>query len=403
METVVVADQRAGVIHLLNPTRRTWTTPLVDTVLAEHAGLLHLPDGQIAFADDATGELVLLDPTTTPPQIRRTAIAIPAEHLAADPAGHHIAVSTGLGASFTGTNDQFTLIDLTRTPPRPRRVRTRPGEPGIALTEDSVLLRHREPGSVQAISFTEIDQAGPHVPTVTGISCDDLDDTGHGDVFDPQTGRLMMATDRGVEQFDLADGAPRAVGIIPWYDGHGDHPGRAYFLRFCPRRRIVVATLRRGGDDPTMWHRWHNSLWIHHVDEGVTTHVPVGDGLVFRCALTPTALVTTRIHPDGDELLVHDLPDLRARGCWALPPMAGAPRPGHAPWDHAERRAVAAAPYSEQVLVSQGGHGEVHLVDVSSPRGDLVTLDAPSPLHDGGHLGWFDDRVAPAHRDRIGR
>ncbi|MBO3202848.1 hypothetical protein GZ177_00775, partial [Dermatophilus congolensis] len=197
MKTIVVADQKAGLIHLYDPTTNTWNTPLEDTVLAEHAGLLHLPDGRIAFADDASGELVLLDPAA-PENPTRIAIAIPGEHIATDPTGHYIGVSTGLGASFTPSSDQVTLIDLTTPRPRARRVRTRSGEPGITLTDTAVILRHREPGALQRLTYTEITDAGPHVPHVTGTTTEDIDPTGHGDAHDTTTGTIYTATARGL-------------------------------------------------------------------------------------------------------------------------------------------------------------------------------------------------------------
>ncbi|STD04094.1 Uncharacterised protein [Dermatophilus congolensis] len=399
MKTIVVADQKAGLIHLYDPTSNTWSTPLEDTVLAEHAGLLHLPDGRIAFADDANGELVLLDPAT-PENPTRIAIAIPGEHIATDPHGHYIGVSTGLGASFTPSSDQLTLIDLTTPRPRARRVRTRSGEPGITLTDTAAILRHREPGALQRLTYTEITDAGPHVPQVTGTTTEDIDSTGHGDAHDTTTHTIYTATARGLETHNDTTLAPGP--IHPWGDP-ATNPGRAYFLRHCPHRRIIAAVCRHGGDNPRAWHTWTNNLWILDLDTGTTRTTDLGPGLVFRFALTPTALVASRIHPDGDELTAHTLTDLTLRGRWELPPLEHGPKPGREPWDAADRRATAADPTGETAIVTRGGHGQIHIIDTSSPENPITTCTAPSALRDGGHLGWFDDAIAPQHRDRVGR
>lgn len=403
---LVVADQRAQTVHTFDPQSARWETVLTDTALAEHAGLLQLPDGRIAFVDDAAGELVLLTPGSGRTSVERVPVAIPGEHLACSPDGRWLAVSTGAGDSFEPSSDQLTLVDLAAPGrPRARRVRTRVGEPGIALTDHEVLLRHRAPGAVQALGIVEVAAAGPHVPHLDGQVIHEVGDAGHGDAWDPISRCLLIATERGLERFAVEDGSPRPLGVVPWdagQSGTSSDVGRAYYLRCCPRRRLVAATLRRGGEDPLRWDDWDNHLWVHHLDTGRTHLAPIGPGLVFRCALTPTALVTTRVHPDGDELIAHDLTDLRSRGTWSLPRLAHGPRRGHEPWDDADRRSVAACPEAETVLVTRGGHGQVHLVDVHAPGTPLRTFAAPSPLRDGGHVGWF---AAPSAGglDGIGR
>lgn len=277
------------------------------------------------------------------------------------------------------------------------------GEPGVALSDTHVWVRHREPGSVQVLSIDELKDAGAHLPQVTGTTTENVGDYGHGDAFDPLTGTFYVATERGIESFRLREGAPVNTGITRWKDVCGTEDARAYFLRFNPATRLIASTLRLGGDNPKSWDSWDNWVFTYNVDTGQSTCAPVGKGLVFRCALTPTALAVTRVHPDGDELVVFELSDLAERGRWQLPVMNGAPRRGKEPWDNADRRSISADPTSETVAVTRGGHGQIHLIDVSRAGGGLTTVDVPTPLKDGGHLGWFSPDTALNERDGVGR
>ncbi|MFJ4029037.1 YncE family protein [Paenarthrobacter sp. NPDC089989] len=402
---LVVADQKAGRVTVLDPASGNVVRKVHGVVLAEHAGILDLGGGMCAFIDDAGGALVIFNPLTEAPPLHLP-VAIPGEHLACDPSGRYLAVTTGLGLSWEPWSDLLTVVDLESDDgPTSRRVRTRAGEPGVVVGETPdgpvVVVRHREPGSIESFSIGCILEEGIHCPPMSGLSVPASPD-GHGDAFDPATGTMFVATGLGLERFDVRKPQPHVLPTIPW-----GAEGRAYFLRFCPVRRILVAVLRAGGEEPREWTAWTNALWVHHLDTGVTSTAPLGPGLVFRFALTATGIATARIHPDGDQLTVHGLDpqtsllrELRAQ--WDLPPMNGAPRPGSEPWDNAERRAIAASPTSEVVAVTRGGHGELHLLDTSRAGNAVRTLSLETPLHDGGHLAWLSsEQQLP--RDTVGR
>ncbi len=412
-EILVVADQKAGTVQFLDPASGARAGRIEDVVLAEHAGILPLGGGRCAFVDDAGGTVIIADPfaTGTPsgspaptrdPVLHRISVAIPGEHLACDPAGRYLAVTTGLGQSWEPWSDLLTVVDLAAGGgPRSRRVRTRAGEPGVvvAATPDGphAVLRHREPGGIESLSLARILSEGVHCPRLRGEVMDTISANGHGDAYDPATGTMFVATERGMERFDVRTHRPEALETLEW-----TAPGRAYFLRFCPRRRLLVAVLREGGDHPREWDCWRNTLWIHDVDSGLTRTAALGDGLIFRFALTATGAAVARVHPGGDDLTVLELGSLTERGRWALPGMDHAPRPGREPWDSADRRAVAASPSSELVAVTRGGHGELHLVDTARPGSPLRTIAADTPLRDGGHLGWLASTQA-APEDTVGR
>lgn len=425
LDTLWIADYRAGLLYRSQPSnQRNEPTPVQQSraVLAEHAGFLTLPAGtpggfRAAFVDDASGELVLLraDAET------RVSVAIPGEHLACSADGRYLAVSTGAGLSFSPWSDLVTVCDLARlnaqsseTPSQPSataRVRVRVGEPGIALTsdrrsgEDYLLLRHREPGAVEAISVAEIFAAGPHCPPLRGSINHALAGDGHGDAYDPETGTFFVATSAGLERFVVESGRPVALATIPW-----PVAGRAYYLRFCPEERSVLASLRGGEPDPSQWVSWQNWFFRWLIDEESAQALPLGNGLVFRFALSSggpaqRSAALAVIHPDGDEfVLLTREKVLRLAAKIPLPSMSAAPRPGHPPWDPepglpAQRRAITASPQGELFAVSRGGDAEVQLVSSAGIQG---TLQLDSPLDEGGHLCWLPAE-APSRTDLIGR
>ncbi|MFD0776221.1 hypothetical protein ACFQZ2_19995, partial [Streptomonospora algeriensis] len=181
-EQLVVADYRAARNYAVGDGS---LRELGGGVLAEHAGFLTLPhrDGspaEWAFADDRSGSLVVGEPGGE----RRHPIAIPAEHLACDPAGRYVAVTTGAGAGTEPWSDVVTLVDLDAQAPVRFRVRT--GEPGVMITPDQLsgdpvlVLRHREPGAIEAIALARAAAVGPHVPALRGALTGDVAEDGHG-------------------------------------------------------------------------------------------------------------------------------------------------------------------------------------------------------------------------------
>ncbi|MFJ3957080.1 hypothetical protein [Arthrobacter sp. NPDC090010] len=406
-ELLVVADQKAGTIRFLEPHSGKAVAGLDQVVLAEHAGILGLGGGLCAFVDDGGGSLIVVDPFREHAghgraEVQRIPVAIPGEHLACDPSGRFLAVTTGLGLSWEPWSDLLTVVDREAPGgPLSRRVRTRPGEPGVVIagTPESLraVVRHREPGAIESLSLQAVLDQGVHCAPLRGELLEEFPDDGHGDAYDPLSGTLFVATGRGLERLDVRSPLPRTLPPLPW-----QAPGRAYFLRFDPRRRILVAVLRAGGDEPRAWPSWSNTLWVHELETGVTRTAPLGEGLIFRFALTAGGVAVARVHPDGDRLSILETDTLAVRGDWELPAMDHAPRPGHEPWDDADRRAIAASPSSELVAVTRGGHGELHLIDTSLPGAPLRTVHTEGPLHDGGHLGWLSTASA-VPGDTVGR
>ncbi|MDJ0350250.1 hypothetical protein [Cryobacterium sp. PH29-G1] len=406
-ELLIVADQKAGALYAVHPPTAQLVQQHTHTVLAEHAGFLPLPRDRLAYVDDAAGELVVLDVFAAHWRAASVSVAIPAEHIAASPDGRFVAITTGLGVAENPWSDLVTVVDLTGERPAGRRIRCRTGEPGVVIGHDRtdpsarpvLVLRHREPGALESFAVDDVRTAPAHCPVMRGKSAS-LPDDGHGDAYDPLTGTIFTATSAGVYRHTLRDGGAVLTDILPW-----TVPGRAYFLRFCPRDRTLFAVVRGGDPNPQSWHRWTNSLWRYSVDTNEISVLALGTGLVFRLALTHSHAVVARVHPHGDETVSvrrHPAEPLTEVGRSPLPAMTDAPVPGREPWDGTDRRAIAAAPHSEAYAVTRGGHGELHLLDASAPAAPARTVRLPTALREGGHLAWVQ-RGFVGGRDTVGR
>ncbi|MFJ8225455.1 hypothetical protein [Streptomyces griseus] len=412
---LLVSDHVAGRISLLDLPDGTERAELHHRHLAEHAGFLALPDGLTACVDDRAGELLVLDPygpgSGHPFVRRRIPVAVPAEHLAADPRGRHLAVTTGLGRNEEAWTGLLTAVDLDAPDGAVAvRVRGRTGEPGVTVLGGGpsplVVLRHREPGELLAHRHRDLMRSAPACPPAAPVGRIALpDDDGHGDAHDPLTRRVFAAAGSGVHRARREGDGLVGETPLPW-SADGRSGGRGHYLRLDPVRRMLWSCVRGGPGDPGQWPTWSNDAWWHQLDTGVTGRLDLGPGLVFRLAVTARHIAYTRVHPDGDELVLltappvaGSRPEIAAR--LPLPAMSGAPRPGGTPWDGVQRRAVAASPGGGLVAVSRGGHGEVHVFDAD--RADLLTtLTVPTPLDDGGHLALLTPGDG-AEADPVGR
>ncbi|MEU2495381.1 hypothetical protein [Streptomyces sp. NPDC007883] len=392
---LLVSDHVDGSVHALTVPDGAVVGRLTGRHLSEHAGFLALPGGRVACVDDRRGELLVLDPFAEKLVEHTVPVAVPAEHLACDPSGRRLAVTTGLGENTEPWSDLLTVLDLATGDTA--RVRTRVGEPGVTVLggdDPLVVLRHREPGELAVHRFADLLAAPPGCPTVTPHAVLPLPDDGHGDAQAPGRGDVFAATGEGVHRTRRKGDALAAEAVIPW-----GSPARGWYLRLDTRRPALWSTLRGGDPDPLRWPEWTNQAWHHDLETGRTLHTELGHGLVFRLALTRRHTAFTRIHPDGDELVLLGSDGTVRR--IPLPAMDGAPRRGDTPWEGVQRRAVAASPGSDWIAVTRGGHGEVHLFDGETGH-EAARLRPGTPLHHGGHMA-LRSRDDGADGDPVGR
>jgi hypothetical protein len=392
---LLVSDHVEGSVHVLSVPDGTLIGRLTGRHLSEHAGFLALPGGRVACVDDRRGELLVLDPFGDDLVTLTVPVAVPAEHLACDPTGRRLAVTTGLGNNTEPWSDLLTVVDLATG--KAARVRTRIGEPGVTVLgggDPLVVLRHREPGALAVHRFADLLAAPPGCPVVTPHALLPLPDDGHGDAQDPGAGRVFAATGTGVHTARREGDALVAGPVIPW-----ESPARGWYLRLDTRGRALWTTLRGGPADPLRWPEWTNQAWRHDLGTGRTLLTELGPGLVFRLALSRNHTAFSRIHPDGDELVLLGADDSLRRV--SLPAMDGAPRRGGTPWEGVQRRAVAASRGNDWVAVTRGGHGEVHLLDAET-GGEVSRPRLETPLHHGGHVMMLS-RNDGADGDPVGR
>ncbi|MFE7316610.1 hypothetical protein ACFU7T_26470 [Streptomyces sp. NPDC057555] len=392
---LLVSDHVDGSVHVASVPDGVVTGRLTGRHLSEHAGFLALPGGRVACVDDRRGELLVLDPFGEELVELAVPVAVPAEHLACDPSGRRVAVTTGLGENEQPWSDLLTVVDLATG--ESSRVRTRVGEPGVTVLgggDPLVVLRHRGPGALAVHRFADLLTAPPGCPKVTPHALLPLPDDGHGDAHDPGSGQVFAATSEGVHSAHRNGDTLAAGRVIPW-----ESPARGWYLRLDTRRRALWTTLRGGDPDPLRWPDWTNQAWRHDLETGRTLLTELGPGLVFRLAFSRSHTAFTRIHPNGDELVLMGADDTLRR--IPLPAMDGAPRRGSTPWEGVERRAVAASPGSDWVAVTRGGHGEVHLIDAETGE-EANRLRGDTPLHHGGHVMLLS-RKDGADGDPVGR
>ncbi|MES9808011.1 hypothetical protein [Streptomyces cinereoruber] len=392
---LLVSDHVDGAVYVLTVPSGTATKRLTGRHLSEHAGFLALPGGRVACVDDRRGELLVLDPFGDELVELAVPVAVPAEHLACDPTGRRLAVTTGLGKNGEPWSDLLTVVDLTTG--EAARVRTRVGEPGVTVLgggDPLVVLRHREPGALAVHRFADLLAARPGCPVAVPHALLPLPDDGHGDAQDPGPGRVFAATGTGVHTARRKGDGLVAEEVIPW-----ESQARGWYLRLDTRRRALWSTLRGGDPDPLRWSDWTNRAWCHDLETGRTLLTDLGPGLVFRLAFARDHTAFTRIHPDGDELVLLGSDGTLRRV--PLPAMAGAPKRGGTPWEGVQRRAVAASPGDHWVAVTRGGHGEVHLVDARTGH-ETARVRLDTPLRHGGHATLLG-RNDGADGDPLGR
>ncbi|RII41041.1 hypothetical protein DWB68_14690 [Galactobacter valiniphilus] len=397
-----LADHRAGVLYRLH--RNALTT--VDAgVLSEHAGVAQASCELALWIDEAAGEAVL----DTPSGSTRISVAVPAEHVAVDPTGRLALVTPGLGLDLDPWNPVASFVDLESGVAA--RFRTRPGEPGAGWVRDATtgepvaVLRHREPGAIEAIGLDELLALGPHVPALSGQLCEELAPDGHGDVASGEV--FATATSRGLERFRVRHGRPEAAGIVRW-----PSPGRAHYLRLDPATGHALGVLRSGPADPQRWAEWNNAMaWID-LHSGRARSLELPPGLAFRFGLGGDTAAVATIHPDGDHLSVlrRDASGWRLAETRALPALSGSPRPGHVPWEGiagapAQRRSVAVSADGRWIAVTRGGDSQMHVLNAARHGSPLRAVAVPTSLDEGGIAFFREDTVgaAPAHADGVGR
>jgi len=380
---LVVADMPAAKLYVssLDTLEQVGT---VDGTLADHAGFLALPDGRLLYVDAATSELVALrlDTAGGPAVVGRT--PLPADkdvsHIAVNPSATHAVVGAGSGGRGDLT---LTLVDLTTFTSTTFPIEG--GEAGLAMGDDPLTIYHRNDAARRIEAFPiERVLRGDHTPAATAPT----GAAGHGEVISHTLKRLYAATDSGVEVVELDGDSLRPRTVIPW-QASGRDRGRAFALRLSDDGGFIYSYI---ADRPEgiPWAEWRNDAYIVDLAGERPTRLEIGPGVTYRQGLSDRYALYFNLHPGGDVAHLLDVgpasPAFQQVVARIPLPAASTPlRPETSPFSQDARRHAAMTPDGHFGFITQGGDGQVHVIDTEQRR-IVRTIQTPSALNGGGYL-----------------
>lgn len=397
---LVVADPEAAALYIYDIPSLELVGQVDSVHFAEHAGFLPLSNGKVLFADDQNYTLNIHDVFGEVPGdlALMVSLASPPVHFAVDPS-HRFAAVSGMGDDSAG--DVFTLVDLTTWDTAFAPIPT--GEPGVLLGGDPLLVYHRnsEPSSLETYAFETLWSG-----EVTQLSSVALGNGPHGEAVVHTHNKLFSAADEGIyvvtaEGISLSE--PR---VIP-YAASGRTGGRAFYARLGTTGDYLYSYLRDDGENhDRAWADWTNDVFIVDVANETASRVAIGEGLVYRLAESERFAIFAQYHPDGDfaHFLDTDPNSPSFHEIVAVVPLpAMSKRPtgdDPSPWTSEAFRLTGIVPSGRYAFVTQGGDGEVLVIDTET-MAITGTIDTPTPLNYGGYLLGMEEGAAIA--DTVGR
>ncbi len=380
---LVVADSDAKKVMVTDGD--TILLQLDDVQMNDHAGFIAGEDGRVLFIDENAGALVVLKPLTDPPAvIERVTIPVPAVHLAVD-SGFRYAVTSAY-VDGDDASARITVVDLASY--AVSTVTVASGEAGILVGSEPPVVYVRdgsEAGKINAHAVSDL-LAGETAPAATVT----IGAYPHGDVIAHREGMLFVASDAGLERVSFSGTSFGTVSSVPW-DASGRTGGRAYFARLSAAGDQLFSYIRNDFyPEERPWTQWENDIYAYDIASGAATRIPVGGGLVYRCAVGEGVALYAHMSPAGDSALIVDAqPGSATRNrvvaTIALPAMSEAAGENDSPWETPAFRITALTPDGKTGFVSAGADGQVHIIDVAK-RNIKKTLTLPTALRFGGYL-----------------
>ncbi|MCK2237558.1 MULTISPECIES: YncE family protein [unclassified Crossiella] len=399
---VLVADQRAATVHVLDPATGRVTGSLPDRVVNDHAGVVTLPDGRAIFVDDRNHVLVVLQLSGTPKVLGTAPVDGEVAHLTVDPAGGYAVVSSAAHheheepAAPHEEGAHLTLVDLRTW--QTKEVPVAAGEPGVLIdaATDSVLLRNDEPAAVQAFPRRDLLAHTGEAPLSPARSAE-IGAHGHGEAFSARHRVIAAATERGLDLLPAnPDGTFGSARTVPW-NISGRTGGRAFYLRLADDSRTVASYVR---DDRALdWTQWTEDAYLANATTGEAHRVPLGTGYLYRFGLSDTLAGYLVQGGRTDELVLVDLATAKVTGRVDLGTLPGGPQGGTDPFT-AQGRRVALTDDGGRAFVTAGGQGRVDVVDTRTKR-VCAELKLPTALSGGGSVAVWEPGVR--HADLVGR
>lgn len=399
---VLVADQHAATVHVLDPVTGRVTGSVADRVLNDHAGVVTLPDGRAIFVDDRSHSLVALQLSGTPKVIGSAPVDGEVAHLTVDPTGSYAVITTAEHheheepAAPHEEGAHLIVVDLKTW--QTKEVPVAAGEPGVLIdaATDSVLLRNDEPAAVQAfprralLAHTGTEPLAPARTAEIGAH-------GHGEAFSARHRVVTVATERGFDLLPVrADGSFGTARTVPW-DISGRTGGRAFYVRLGDDGGTVASYVR--DDRAADWTQWTEDAYLVNAATGAAHRVPLGTGYLYRFGLSDTLAGYLVQGGRSDELVLVDLRTAKVTGRLDLGTLPGGPQGGTDPFA-AQGRRVALTDNGGTAFVTAGGQGRVDVVDTATKR-LCGALKLPTALSGGGSIAVWEPGVR--HADLVGR
>lgn len=390
---LLVGDAEARTVSVYNPADGTVIETLSDVVMNSHAGTISLADGSVLFVDELGQRLMRisvhgdhLDIQEAPVPGHVAHIAIESEH------AHYCAVGTSAEDEF-----QLHLVDLETWEVTSLQLPDA-AEVGLMMTHDNLFHRNSKLNRLEAYDLPTL-LGG----TVEMLGSVEIGQFGHGEAVSEATGELFMLTDDGI---DIAywDSPELTYGkTLEW--PASEPASRGYFARTIGEgSHLLTYTADRSAPE-TEWQTWKNRCLVYDIASGEPIVTDLPDGYVFRYALAEHTAAFVVIGAEEDVLITIDT-DVESATLGAivntvpLAPMSDPAQPGDAFYEKSAYRALAISTDGEQVFVTQGGDGLVHIINPS--HGEVESsLHHETPLTGGGTLAVFGTAV-PVW-DTIGR
>lgn len=389
-EYLVASDEEADALYVYRGSDLKRTGSLDDLALSGHAGTVQLPDGRLIGIDDEAGRVVavkinskgrpkIVDSVDIPGDWEGAAWAV------ADAGLRYFAVSGGSEDAPT-----VSVVDLRTFALHQMAVTPAPDSSGnipetqVYLAGKPLQLVYTTGGQFRTVPLRTLLTGG--TPEVTSTA--PVGPATHGPVITRTGDQVLSTTADGLDSASISGTTltnPRSVAYSPT---------RNIIQVYRPRlavdgRTVWGSAAEDTGLAPAAWADTRNDVSAIDINTHRSHLTRLPDGIAGRLAISRRYAAVTTIHPDGDVLTLLDARRSSATyrrivGTVALPslthgPVAGTPTTG------TESRFSALSPSGATAYVSQGGDGEIEVINTNKRR-IVATIDTPSALRGGGYL-----------------
>ena len=393
-EFLLVADPAGQTVTTFRTSDLHRTGELDGVAVGGHVGTLQLPDGRLIAVDDAHARVLALRVTRQGrPQVVQS-VPIPSTRTweraawgAADASLRYFAFTS----DFSDSSSQLvTVVDLKTFHLSQLELPLTATSTG-GYAEAQVYLAGRPlqvvvttGGAFTAYPLRDVLRGRHPAPS----SSAPLGANNHGPVVSPDGKAVFSTTADGFDGASLTGSTltrPRSVAYSPTRDVVQNYRPKLA----ADGRTVWGAVAEDTGLAPQDWADTRNDVNIIDTATFRSSLVRLPDGLTSQLALSARYGAVSTTSPDGDALTLLDTDRRSATyrrvvGTVALPSATGGPVAGQ-PSAGTQGHTVAIAPRGNRVFVSNGGDGEISVVD-SSRRRLVATISTPTGLVGGGYL-----------------